>query len=229
MDEFLRYRMTTLRNSDGMISRVVPNVVDLLERYDRAVLQHQPLYLLRLLESEYYYQILLPRFREEFYGSSAPVGDFRQIMSPQRSADPARTHTEQINYFRTVLAEMLHRLTNHVGSSKLILTQHPHYLHLNVAPPDDRYNQVLASILREEADRLSVRYYNAFSQVNALPRNEISRLYRWPEDPFSHLTQEGYQRFGAYIADYVNDSIDGAINAAQHRVTLTEDTDTCCN
>jgi hypothetical protein len=206
MDEYLRYRETTLRSQDGQIERVVPNVVDLMVRYDRAVLQHQPVYILRLIEDVLYYQVLLPRLRQQVFGSRVPVGDYSQIMSLQQSREPMATHAEAIEYFRSVLAEMLVRLSDGVGASRVIVTQHPHYLHLDVAPPDRRYNQALASVLGEEAQRYDVRYYNEFSHVNALPSDQIPQLFRWPEDPFSHLTTEGYQRFGAHIAAYLDET-----------------------
>jgi len=211
MDESLRYKKTTLRDADGQISRVIPNVADLATLYERPILQNQRIYLLRLIEAIYYDRVLLPRFRHEFFGSSTPIGDYTQIMSPQASADPMRTHAAEIEYFRSVLREMLTRFANHVGPSRVLLVHHPHYLHLEIAPPDKRYNQILASILREEANSSGVQYYSGLAEVDELPADEASILFLWPEDPFSHLTTEGYQRYGARIAAYLDDTSEALI------------------
>ena len=203
MDETLRYRRTTLRDRDGQIERVVPNVVDLVTLYKRATLQHQPIYLLRLLEDIYYDQVLVPRLRLEFYGTAKPINEYPQIMAPQVSADPIGTYGAEIEYFRSTLREMLTRFVNRVGASRVVVVHHPHYLHLKSAPADKRYNTIVSSVLKEETDGFGVQFYDALADLDALPPEEAAKLFKWPEDPFSHLTTEGYLRYGRLMADHL--------------------------
>jgi hypothetical protein len=157
MDEFLRYRRTTLRDRARRIERVVPDVVDLAFLYQRPVLNQQPLYTLRLIEQIYYDEVLLPRLRREFNGTNMQVGAYELIMSPQLSHDPRASHAKEIEYFRQVLREMIDRLTAKLPSNRLLLTHHPHLLHLPQGDKPARYNTIVSDIVRKETQRAGPR------------------------------------------------------------------------
>lgn len=202
MDESLRYARTTLRGPAGQIERVVPNVVDLATLYQHPTLQHQSIYILRLLEQLYYERVLLPRLRNEFYGSASPIGEYSRILAPQLSSDPRRTHADEIRYFHSVVGEMLGRFARSVGPASVVLTHHPHFLHLRSLGGDVHYNTILSEILRSEAASAGVQYYDAHGDIEKLSPDIARRLFQWPEDPFSHLTPAGYRHFGRLIENH---------------------------
>jgi hypothetical protein len=201
MDEYLRYRKTTLRDRSGRIERVVPNVVDTAFVYQRSVLKQQPLYTLRLVEQIYYDEVLLPRLRREFFGVEVHIGSYELIMSPQLSSDPRASHPREIEYFRQVLREMIDRVSAALPPNRLLLTHHPHLLHLPQGDRPPRYSTIVSDIVLEEtmaARAASVKYYDARRDLKELYGDKAASFFL-PNDPFSHLTPDGFRMYGHFI------------------------------
>jgi hypothetical protein len=200
MDEFLRYRPTTMRDQSGRIERVVPNVVDLAFIYRWPVLHEQPLFTLRLIEQIVYDRVLLPRLRRAFWGFETQVGAYELIMSPQLSTNPRVSHASEIDYFRQVLREMIERLSAQLPANALVLTHHPHLLHVPQDGKPARYNTIVSDILLEETQAATppVNLSDAQHEVRALYGDNAASFFL-TEDPFSHLTMDGYRRYGQFI------------------------------
>jgi hypothetical protein len=201
MDESLRYRATTLRDASGRIERVVPNAVDMAAIYQRSVLVQQPIFTLRLLEQVYYEQVLLPRLRRQVLGFPEQVGSYDRIMSVSLSKDPLASHAGEIAYFRGVVSELVERFAAKLPPNRLLLSHHPHRLHLHQGNEPPRYNRVVADVLAEVAAAARptpVALYEATGDLQALYGVDPTSLWE-PNDPFSHLTQDGYRRYGRFI------------------------------
>lgn len=196
MDESLRYRLTTLRDEDGNLERVVPNMTDLLWNYGHVSLAQQPSYLLRLIEYVYFTQMFLPRLRKIYLGYEDRPG-YNQIMAPQLSKQPRASHKEELEYFEKTVDEMLDRLVKATGSSnRILLTRHPHFMHLTIPPG---YNNSVSEILADKAVKHKVPYYDAEPEIKTIYGDNYPMFFGWPKDPFSHLTDQGYRRYGFHI------------------------------
>jgi hypothetical protein len=196
MDESLRYRPTTLRAADGSLERVVPNMTDLLWNYGHVSLAQQPSYLLRLIEYVYFREIFLPRLRKIYLGYSERPA-YEQIMAPQLSRQPRASHKVEVEYFERTVDEMLERLAKAIGgSNRILLTHHPHFLHLSTPPG---YNNIVSEILADKAKKNKVLYYDAQPDIGTIYGGNYPVFFGWPRDAFSHLTDQGYRRYGFYV------------------------------
>lgn len=217
MDESLRYRQTTLRDSAGRIERVVPNAADMAFAYERAMLVQQPVRTLRLIEQIWYDEVLLPRLRREVFGVPIQIGSYELIMAPQQSRDPRTTHPKEIAYFRQVLREMIDRLNAALPPGRLLLTHHPHLLHIAQGGQPARYNTIVSETVREEAAASKpapVPFYDAMGDLKALYGDDPVPFFV-RGDPFSHLTPEGFRRYGRFIGQALQPMAAAAL-AAPH-------------
>ena len=199
MDESIRYRASTLRDADGRIERVVPDFLAQLWPYGHYALREQPSHLLRWIERVYFRKVFFPRMAKLHAGRGGEPS-YDELLAPQRSADPRRTHGEEIAYFESVVGEMLERLAAAMGGPERVgLTRHPHYLHLVAASDPARYNTVVSEVLRQQSVSRGITYYDAQSEIPEIYEREFARYFQWPDDPFSHLTREGSRRYGRFI------------------------------
>ena len=199
MDESIRYRQSTLRDDDGSIERVVPEFLFLLWLHGRYVIREQPSYLLRWIEKIYFKRVFYPRVANLYAGHSGRPS-YDELLGPQLSLDPRRSHGEEIAYFESVVAEMLERLAEAMGGAKrVLLTHHPHYLHLVEAGDPGRYNTIVSEVLAQQSASRGVAFYEALGEIDEIYEGDFARYFQWPDDPFSHLTQEGNRRYGRFI------------------------------
>lgn len=71
-----------------------------------------------------------------------------------------------------------------------------------------RYAGTLLRILVEIAEDTGVRFYDAAGNMLDMYDGEFERYTNWPQGPFSHVTQEGYRRYGRALASAVRLPID---------------------
>ena len=195
MDETVRYARTTLRGPNGELERVVPGIADLVQAYERPVLVQQRSYTLRLIEQLYYEKVLMPRVLTVLYGSPDPV-EYSRIMAMQLSKAPDKEFRAELDYFRAVVREMLTTFVDRVGADRVLVVRHPHYLHLSINGAPPRYNNAMTKILAEETAPLGVTYFDAELHLGEIYDGDPARYMRWPADPYSHLTDEGFRLFG---------------------------------
>jgi hypothetical protein len=199
MDESLRYRTTSSRDAHGSLRAVTPDIVELAWNYGFLTLYKQPFYFLRLIEKVYFTRIFIPRLKELYYGRQE-VASYESLMAPQLSSDVRISYKKQIEYFQNRVREMLARLTNLFPKrQRVLLTHHPHFLHLENEKQTAKYNNVVSEILSEQSTKFDVPYYDAISDIEVMYGNNYETFFEWPEDPFSHLTADGYERYGYFI------------------------------
>jgi hypothetical protein len=199
MDESIRYRASTLRDAEGRIERVVPDLLAQLWPYGHYALREQPSHLLRWAERVYFRKVFFPRVARLHAGREGEPS-YQEILAPQRSADPRRSHGEEIAYFESVLGEMLDRLAAAMGGPQRVgLTHHPHYLQLVAASDPAHYNTVVSETLARQSASRGIVFYDAQPEIQEIYQGEFARYFQWPDDPFSHLTLEGSRRYGRFI------------------------------
>ena len=215
MDETVRYSRTTLRGPNGEMERVVPGVADLVQAYERPVLVQQRWHTLRLIEQLYYENVLMPRIVKAIYGTPVPVADYSRIMAMQLSTSPQKEFRGELDYFRARFREMLGMFVDRVGAQRVLISRHPHYLHLSINGARPRYNDAMTHILAEETERLGVTYYDAALHLTEIYGDDPAHYMRWPADPYSHLTDEGFHLFGRALGKSALDQVTSVVASRQ--------------
>lgn len=207
MDETLRYRNKTIRNENGEIVRAEGEMADLVWVRGLREIEQYRLYLVRLAMKMYHVGIFTPRLRR-LAAVERREATPQLLFGPQLSAHPRETHPEPVAYFESVLDEMVRRLAGKLGDpSRLILSHHPHYLGVEALGPQKKYNDIVADTVAEACRRRGVRFCCARKKILEIYGPDFARFFQWPHDPFSHLTPEGRQRYGAFIGGAVYDRI----------------------
>ncbi|BCX19566.1 MAG: hypothetical protein KatS3mg117_3248 [Geminicoccaceae bacterium] len=204
MDEWVRYRPSRVEASDGRTIAVVPFVPDLPEMIYYAGLSSisaRPLYTLRFAEYMYLRYVLLPGVRL----SIARLGmlpDYKSIMAPQREGLADGKYDGAVKWFEARVKEMIQRLRNENEHVPVVITTHPHFLHL-INDESKRYRFRVANVLQDVLERSlgrNVHFSDAASNMEGIYGRDLRNLFRWPSDLFSHLTPEAEERFGAWLA-----------------------------
>jgi hypothetical protein len=195
MDETLRYKDHLIRDENGRIARISPERLDSLFREGLLQVENRHTYIGRLFAKVYHTRVFMPQL-EQFTTIS-----YELLMGPALSANPRATHAGEIAYFGHILDEFLERLAADMGGpERLLITHHPHYLGMSELGPAKRYNSILSEILNEHCVHHQVAFYEAQSDSRELYGPHFEQYFLWPADKFSHLTHEGYLRYGYFIA-----------------------------
>lgn len=202
MDEWIRYRHGSVRDSPGQLIAVLPSMPDIPDfvlYYGLMIIEEQPIYLLRMMEKLYFTRVFMQRLID-IHKQKYMLPNFNNLFGPQMSLNPNTEFREPIAYFRERLIEMITRLRNEIGDrGDIVLTHHPHYLHL--AEDDGKhYNDTVSLIIAEEAVRSDTPFYDAAVDFGAVHGAGQSEVFRWPEDRYSHLTHPAYVEYGHWIA-----------------------------
>ena len=214
-DEFGRYRTHLVFDAGGRIERIGP------DPFDRAVETHA-LGLLRAADS---WPLFVGKFAAEAYVAVAviplsrawkrvrpgaePRYTYDVYLAAQLSPDPMTTDRESLGHFTRRFDEFVARIGMAIGSAdRLLVTHHPHYLGVPALGTERRYNGVLAAILERECRRLGAGFYGAERDVLRLYGANFADYFEWPADEMSHLTHDGYLRYGAAIADQARARLD---------------------
>ena len=137
---------------------------------------------------------------------------YEELFGPQLSPDPYRTHAEEIAYFRARVNEMLERLSAATCTGCVLLAHHPHFRQLQ-EDAGAEYNDVVQEVLAEAAAAWQVPFFEAEQDIEAMYGGRYADFFRWPEDIYSHLTPEGYLRYGAAIAAHFHPVFEAAWEA----------------
>jgi hypothetical protein len=199
MDESVRYRPVSIFDASDRLVAVVPSVLDRVGYATLKTLNHQPLYICRLVERVYLREVYYRRMRRDWRD---PRDEYEGLFAPQLSDDPMRTHSAEIAYFDERVSEMIERLGRAVGRNRLLVTHHPHFLHFGRDAQGRQYNHIVRDRLSELTARHGVALYDASQDMRKIHGDAFKTAFNWPKDRFSHLTIEGYRHYGAAIAEH---------------------------
>ena len=211
MDETVRYKPYVIRDARGAIERVSAPAMALrlaaLQETGMTAIESHPLYVVRLAVKAYYVG-LFPLLGKLTDPVAMTWNQYALMFGPQLSRNPRETHRAAIDYFDGILEEFVPRLSTALGSpNRLMITHHPHYLGVKELRSARNYNDVVSEIVREVCLKYGVTWYDATTDTGRLYGADFPHYFRWPQDTFSHLTHEGFLRYGEAIADRARDSL----------------------
>jgi len=204
MDEWVRYRHSRVLDDSGSLVAVVPgrsDVPHLVYSYAIQALEQQPLYVLRLSERLWLEYVLLPRLYEDLKRRGQLPSE-ATMLTLQRSRDARAEFPERIEYFRRRLIELIAAYRTHAPSATVVLIHHPHARALKNQDATLRYHFSVASVVGEVAHSEEVFFFSAAETLDAIHGSALFTTFQHA-DPFSHLTPEGYLRYGRAVARFL--------------------------
>lgn len=204
MDEWVRYRPSRIEGSDGRTLAVVPFLPDLPEMvyYSAlAALSDRAFYVQRFAEYLYVRYVLVPGVRS----SIAQLGmlpNYESIMAIHREGLADGRYTSAVEWFKVRLREMIDLIRRLKDDVPIVISTHPHFLHLhgdNISGYRFTVATILSDILRRSAAP-RVYFLNAADDMKGIYGPDVAGIFRWPSDPFSHLTPQAEERFGTWLA-----------------------------
>jgi hypothetical protein len=209
MDETLRYKDHLLRDESGRITRISPERLDSLFREGLLQIEQHHTYIGRLFAKVYHTRVFMLQLQR------LTTITYESLMGPALSSNPRVTHAAELSYFEHILDEFLERMAADIGgANRILITHHPHYLGMNELGVAKKYNNILSAILAEHCTRHQVPFYEAQSDSRELYGSQFERYFLWPSDKFSHLTHEGYLRYGYLIGRRAFPGIQAAFDHA---------------
>lgn len=198
MDETIRYRRGTTLDAQGLPVAVTVSGPERLWLNGLRELGEIQWFTWRAIAKLYHTQFYVPRA----YRLAHPEyrnHDYANLLAPQLSANPGVEFAAEIAYFEQSLERMLTRFEQlGIDRRRVLLTHHPHFLGM---PQQNRYRPVVSEALARVADRRLVSLFDAANRetMDRLWPTDYPSAFLWPQDQFSHLTTEGYRRFGKAI------------------------------
>ena len=201
-DEWLRYRIATVRDTSGKIISV-PYDHDLASQYilnGKLWAEDTNFYTVRLIKCAIYYKILVPFiYRPTFFP------EYSSLMKYVFAPDARSLYPKELTHFESRLLEMATEILTYApDASHVYVTHHPHYRGL--ADRVDSGKQYLPIVSE------AIAWLKSKSGVNVLDaRNFITQIhgetplknnYR-KDDPFSHLAGDAEIRYGKWIVSQI--------------------------
>jgi hypothetical protein len=209
MDETLRYKDHLIRDETGHIARISPERLDSLFREGLLQAESRHTYIGRLVAKVFHTRIFMPQLQR------LTTITYESLMEPALSPQPRVTHAQELTYFEHILDEFLVGLKTEVGEpDRLLITHHPHYLGMNELGPGKKYNNILSDILSSHCAGYQIPFYEAQSDSRELYGSQFAKYFLWPEDKLSHLTHEGYLRYGYFIGRKYFSGIQASLDRA---------------
>lgn len=205
LDEWIRYKTSTITDKNGEILAIVPYLSEFHELVYYAALsalRQQPLYVLRFAEYLYIRYVLTARVRAVL-AELGVLPSYDSILAIQREGNANGKYGQQIAWFKGRVGAMVRDLRRLAPDAIVLLSAHPHYLHLR---PEQQggYRFTVATILKEivkESDFTKLQFVDAAQQMQRIHGAGGERVFRWPTDPFSHLVEEAEIRFGNWLGE----------------------------
>jgi len=202
-DEWYRYRHARVRDKEGRLSAVRADLGwgSKLRALARPWERHW--HLARLYQRNWLLRGQISALRQRS-GSSGDIffGDYWHIMTFFLSKTPQADYPAESAYFQKTVEEMLAELKGIAGSpARVFVTHHPHYLSESERPGEIRYNAIVSETTARAAQASGVRFIDALGHMEQIHGKPFERFFKWPQDMFSHLTEEGYEHYGRYVGD----------------------------
>ena len=202
-DEWLRYRIPTIRDASGQIV-AVPYEHDIAAQYlwnGKLWAENSHFYIVRLLKFSYFYKFLVP----SLYKFTASPDLYANLMQFVFAPDAHSVYKQELEHFQGRLLEMTSEISSFVNkASHVYITHHPHRQGL-ISDTDKTklylpiVSESLAQLkIKSEVSVLDARNYARQIHGTAFPRNTYLE-----NDPFSHLNGEGAVRYGKWIVSQI--------------------------
>jgi hypothetical protein len=209
MDEWIRYRHSTVLSSNGVPIAVTPFMADLPEMVHALALEaisDIPLYILRLVERAFLHGIFLPQVREVLR-KRGQLAVYETILAPQRTKNAEATFRDAIMLFEARLKTLAHTVRTLDCTISIIFTHHPHFLH--VSRGASSYPFSVSSIMRSALSDSGIMLYFAGDEMESVHGSGYlaEEVFQWPADPFSHLTPKGNVNFGRWVAEKITEDM----------------------
>ena len=201
MDEWIRYRHSTVVSADGLPLAVPPFIPDLPEMIHHLTLEvvgEIPLYTIRLLERALLHGVFLPQVREVLR-KRGMLAQYDTILAPQRTDNAEEIFREALALFKSRLEALIRLVHLHHVEAEIVFTHHPHSCHVSAGEPRCPFS--VESVLRTALVGKNVKLLFARDEMEAVH----GQGYRAEEvfvvgDPFSHLTANGRANYGRWVA-----------------------------
>jgi hypothetical protein len=202
-DEWLRYKIPTVRDAKGRIS-AVPYANDIAAQYlwnGKLWAEDSPLYIFRLLKFAYFYKILAP----SIYKFTESPDLYQNLMQYVFAPEADSLYPEEQQYFDDRLQEMVEEISEYSsGPHTVYLSHHPHLRGL-VDHVDDGhlYLPIVSEALARLGEKTGVRILDARKHIQQIHGDALLTDTFEEGDPFSHLSVGGATRYGKWIADQI--------------------------
>jgi len=202
-DEWLRYRIPTVRDATGKIV-AVPFSNDLHSMYiwnGKVWAENSDFYVIRLVRFALFYKILVPMLYKLTY-----VPDYQNLMQYVFAPDARVLFKKEHNYFARRITRMANQLSKlSVDAGHVYVTHHPHRRGLLDTVDEGRqYLPVISEMIASLQAKSKVTVLDARNHVRQIHGNAFPDNTFEPNDPFSHLARDGTIRYGKWIADQID-------------------------
>ena len=199
MDDWIRYRQLVIRDDGGHVVAVRGGRTPFEEAWFGGLesIQNEPVYAVRLFKKIYLTRVEIPNL-------PPPDATYQSLFGPQLAGEDEvhDLYAEQIAFYRDNLTAVVALLKEALGPENVIVSYHPHYMTLEENAEGRRYNDVLSRTVREVCQANGVICHDGTELVRDwIATHPGRRVFRFPEDPFSHFTKEGMRLYGELVAD----------------------------
>jgi hypothetical protein len=199
-DEWLRYRIPTVRDNTGKIV-AVPFNNDLESRYiwnGKLWAEDSDYYIVRLVKFAFFYKVLVPMLYKLTY---AP--DYSSLMRYVFAPDARSLYKKELKHFDHRLLKMATKLTRYTSDARHVyVTHHPHLRGLvRKVSNGHLYLPIVSEALARLHRESGVTVLDARDHVRQIHGDAFPDRTFAPGDPFSHLTAAGASRYGKWIGD----------------------------
>jgi len=202
-DEWLRYRVPTLRDTSGKIV-AVPFKNDIYSKYiwdGKLWAENSNFYIIRLVRFAFFYKVLVPMLYKFTY-----IPDYTSLMQYVFAPDAASLFKEEHKHFQSRLLEMAAEISSFVPEAKSVfVTHHPHLRGLvDTIDNGKLYLPIVSDAIAGLQKKVRISVLDARNHINEIHGDALLNNTFIADDPFSHLTADGANRYGKWIVEQIN-------------------------
>ena len=199
-DEWLRYRIPTVRDNSGKIIGVSYDN-DIESQYiwnGKLWAESSNSYIIRFIKFIFFYRIFEPSLYK-FTFAIRP--DYSNLMQYVFSPDSSSRFKREIEHFESRLLEMASEISRFTtGAKSVIVTHHPHLRGLVDAIDNGKlYLPIVSESIARLKEKTDISVLDARNYLKQINKNDLLNNTFVPGDPFSHLADAGEIRYGKWI------------------------------
>lgn len=201
-DEWLRYRIATVRDNSGKIV-AVPYDHDLASQYllnGKRWAESSSFYIVRLIKCAFYYKVLVPYiYRPTFFPEYSAL--MKYVFAPDARSLYQREH----EYFEGRLLEMATEISTYTPDPSFVyVTHHPHFRGLIDRVDDGHlYLPIVSEAISRLKLKTGVTILDARNYVTQIHGETLLNNNFRKDDPFSHLAGDAEIRYGKWIVSQI--------------------------